>query len=121
MGPASQWQGITLQAATSKGLFFIALINCTQLADDAELGGVAGTPDGCAAIQSDVGRLEKWDERNRLKFIKGKCQISQSCTEGRVVNAAVQVESQPAGKRFALKFLGVPGGQHVEQEPAVCP
>lgn len=46
-----------------------------HLAVDAKLGGVAGTPDGCAAIQNNLGRLEKWDERNLLKFIKGKGQI----------------------------------------------
>lgn len=33
-----------------------------QLAVDAKLGGAAATPDECAAIQSNLGRLEKWDE-----------------------------------------------------------
>lgn len=71
MGSASQWQGVVLQAATSQGLSQIAL---SQLAEGAKLGGVAAAQDGCAAIQSDLGRLEKWDERNLFKFIKGKCQ-----------------------------------------------
>jgi len=32
---------------------------------------VAGTPEGCAAIQQDQDRLE----RNLMKFSKGKCRV----------------------------------------------
>lgn len=32
----------------------------SKIADDKKLGGVAGAPDGCAATQRGVNRLEKW-------------------------------------------------------------
>ena len=43
---------------------------CTfsKFADDTKLGGVDGTPEGCAAIQRDLDRLERWVERNHMKF-----------------------------------------------------
>ena len=44
-------------------------------ADDTKLGGVADTPEGCAAIQRDLDSLEKWADRNLEKFSKGKCQV----------------------------------------------
>ncbi|GAB0204718.1 mitochondrial enolase superfamily member 1 [Grus japonensis] len=50
---------------------------CTlsKFADDTKPGGVANTPEGCAAIQQDLNRLENLVERNLMKFNKGKCRV----------------------------------------------
>ena len=45
----------------------------SKFTDDTEPGGVADTPEGCAAVQRDLGRLESWVERNLMEFNRGKC------------------------------------------------
>jgi len=50
---------------------------CTlgKFADDTKLGGVADTPESCAAIQRDPHKLESWEEGNLMNFNKGKCRV----------------------------------------------
>ncbi|KAJ7426738.1 rna-directed dna polymerase from mobile element jockey-like [Willisornis vidua] len=52
-------------------------MDCTlrKFAEGIKLGGVADTPESCAANQLDLDRLESWAERNLKKFNKGKCGI----------------------------------------------
>lgn len=38
-------------------------------------GGVADTPEGCAALQQDLERLESWLGRNLLKSNKSKHRV----------------------------------------------
>ena len=52
-------------------------IECTvsKFADDTKLGGVADTPEGCAAIQRDLHRLESWAGGRLMKYKKGKFSV----------------------------------------------
>ena len=47
----------------------------SKLADNINLRGATDTPDGCATIQKDLNRMEKWTNRNLVKFNKGKYQV----------------------------------------------
>ncbi|KAJ7417732.1 hypothetical protein BTVI_31652 [Pitangus sulphuratus] len=47
----------------------------SKFTDDTKLEGVADTPEGCAALQWDLNRSERWPERNFLKFKEGKCRV----------------------------------------------
>ncbi|GAB0179818.1 mitochondrial enolase superfamily member 1 [Grus japonensis] len=52
----------------------------SRFADNTKLGGVANTPEGCAAIQRDLGRLERAGQR------ANECSSTRtsvgSCTQG---------------------------------------
>ncbi|KAK4827174.1 hypothetical protein QYF61_015136 [Mycteria americana] len=49
--------------------------NLSKSEGDTKLGGVYCRPDGCAAIQKDLDKLEKWAEKNLNPYSKGECQV----------------------------------------------
>lgn len=53
-------------------------IECTlrKIGDDTKLGGGADIPEGCAAIQRDLDRLESWVVRNLTKFNRGAVKLT---------------------------------------------
>ena len=48
---------------------------CTldKFADNTKLGGEVDTPDGWAVTWRVLDRLEKWAEKNLMKYSGGKC------------------------------------------------
>ncbi|KAK4827589.1 hypothetical protein QYF61_019491, partial [Mycteria americana] len=80
---------VVISGTKSSGLgpvlfnIFINVLNagteCTfsKFADDTKLGAVADRPEGCAAIQRDLNRLEKWADRNLRNFNREKCKVLQ--------------------------------------------
>jgi len=47
----------------------------SKYSNDTKLGGVADTPEGCAAIQQDLDKLQSWATINQMKFNKSMCRV----------------------------------------------
>jgi len=47
----------------------------SKFADYLKLGGMADTPEGCAAIQRDLNGLKSRSERKQIRFNKSKCKV----------------------------------------------
>lgn len=69
---------------------------CYNFIGDIELGGVADEPDWCGAIQRDFNGLEKWVDKNLIKFDKGKGKV----TGMEQLQASVQTAGQLPRKRL---------------------
>ena len=83
----------------------------SKFAHDTQLGGVADTPEGSAAIQQDLDRVESWAGRNLMRFKKSKCRIlhlgRNSCMHEYRLGADLlkrsSVEKDPAGQQAGHK------------------
>ena len=75
------------------------------MAGDIKLVGVADTPGGCAAMQNNLNRLEKWADRNLTQFSKGQCKDlhqGRNSSRRQSILGAVWLEIS-----FTRKVLGV--------------
>ncbi|KAK4828861.1 hypothetical protein QYF61_000989 [Mycteria americana] len=66
----------------------------SKFLDDTKLGGVADTPDGCAAIQRDLESMEKRANKDLMKFNKGKCQAGINQLESSAADKEVLVNTK---------------------------
>jgi len=81
----------------------------SKFSDDTKLKGVTDTPGDCPNIQRYLDSLEKWLERNLMKFNKGKCKVTH------------MVRDQCIEGVSCLGSWGFLADRQVENEPTMCP
>ncbi|PKK32322.1 CKLF-like MARVEL transmembrane domain containing 7 [Columba livia] len=92
---------------------------CTlsKFVDDKIQGGVLDEPKGCAAMERDLGRLDR-EESHQVQHREMQSPASRDIWEK--APALVQVRGQLAGNQFCRGDLGVlVGGQQADHEPAM--
>ncbi|PKU32327.1 rna-directed dna polymerase from mobile element jockey-like [Limosa lapponica baueri] len=77
----------------------------SKFANDTKQGEVVGMPEGHAAIQRNLKRLEKWADKNLMKLNKEKCKVT--CTWGGKPHAPVHPVINLLESCLAEKDLGV--------------
>jgi len=71
---------------------------------------VINTPQGCAAIQRHLDRLERWADTSLLKFNTGKCQVLHLGRNNPIHRCRLgtnQLESNFAGKELVDSMLSM--------------
>ncbi|KAK4817119.1 hypothetical protein QYF61_027982, partial [Mycteria americana] len=84
-----------------------------KFADDTELGRGADMPEGRAAIQRDLDRLEKCVDRNLMKFNKGNCKVLHLGSNS--LSHLYTLGTNQIENSFAEK------DNQLEHRPATCP
>lgn len=75
--------------------------NLSEFTNETKLGRVADAPEGCAAVQRDLVRLEKWAIRSFMKFNKKSApREEQSQVPGHA--EGIQLESSSAEKALGV-------------------
>jgi len=74
----------------------------SKSANDTKLVGLTDMPQGRAAFQRDLNRLQKWADKNFMRFNKGKGKLLHLGRNNKYVLGATQLENN-----LAEKDLGV--------------
>lgn len=88
----------------------------SKFADDAELGEMADSPDGYAAIQRDLDGLEKWENRTARKFSKRKCKVLHLGRDKPVLGTGWKAALLKSGQ-VEGELVMCPGGKGGQQHP----
>jgi len=99
------------------GLDDVAECTLSKFLDDTKRGGMADTPEGRAAIWRDLDRLEKWADRNLMRFSKGNCKVLHLKRNKPMHQYILRI----TGKQLGRKGPGGPDGHKIEHKPAMCP